>query len=369
MQARQRVLFFYRRIGVPVHTILIAWILASILPDDHPVRQWRESVGLVGWVLQIAGAVGLGYAVYGVNVAIFRLLDRRLPVLASPTRRMMTQFTLSLLANAAVMAAFFKSAHALVGIPIGSIATLQGIVVGLLLATLTSTAYTGLYFFTSWLAEVDRHRDLEQRMMQWQMDALRAQLDPHLLFNSLTTLSTLISEGSAAALPFVDHLARMYRYVLRHRQNDIVSVEAELDMLRSSAFLLNERFADGVVVDIDVPAPFYRRGVPPLTLPMLVENAIKHNAWSRTKPLSIRIHADMDDRGEDVLVVTNVRRRRNPGPTDAPSTGLGLDNLRQRYDLLLGRQPVVEETEEAFTVVLPLLELHAAKEAHESHHH
>lgn len=344
---------YYFWVGVPVHSVIMGFIVGAMAPDDHPMFQWCQNMGLVGISAHLLGSLLVGYALYGLNVLLFRILDQYVPFLENPRRRLATQFLLAMFGNISTLAVVTKLFHWAIGIPITAFLTRQGVVVAFLLSGLITAGYTGLYFLNNWLRQLEQQDELERRIMQWQLDALRAQLDPHFLFNSLTTLSALVAEGDATAQPFIDHLARMYRYVLKHRQHDVVSVADELGFLQSYAYLLHARVDGTVVLDVDVPDEYHQSGLPPLALQLLVENAVKHNAYSMTHPLRVEIR--VDGPAEDGHLIVRNQRRRRYGAERHASTGMGLDNLRQRYRLLDGRMPIISEDEMSFTVAIPLI--------------
>lgn len=183
-----------------------------------------------------------------------------------------------------------------------------------------------------------------------QLGALKNQVNPHFLFNSLSILSALVHRDADLAEQFIEQLARAYRYTLEQRDHDLVPLGAELAFIDTYAFLLRLRFADKFSLHLDVPeAARQRYRLAPLTLQLLVENAVKHNQMSTAQPLCIRIRQV----GEELLVSNTLRRR---PATHAPvSTGLGLANIRARYALLTSRPVEVRESDDEFTVSIPLL--------------
>ena len=140
----------------------------------------------------------------------------------------------------------------------------------------------------------------------------------------------------------------MYRYILEMRDKQLIPLAEELAFLDAYVFLLQERFGDNLRVDIDIPAARREDRVVPLSLQMLFENAIKHNVISQDRPLTIRVFVEDGDH----LVVTNKLQVR---PQATPSTGVGLENIRNRYAFFCDRPVVVTQTDEAFRVELPLL--------------
>ena len=194
-----------------------------------------------------------------------------------------------------------------------------------------------------------RANHLAQAQTQAQLDALAQQLDPHFLFNSLNTLAALIDPADAAAQAYVEGLADVYRYVLLSRERPTVPLAEELAFVQTYVALQKVRFRDNVQVRYDVAPAALARHVTPLSVQVLVENALKHNEASQARPLHLRLAAD-----ETSLRVENTYQPRAAGL--APGTGTGLANVRQRYALLGAARPVeAGQANGLFAVTLPLL--------------
>lgn len=178
--------------------------------------------------------------------------------------------------------------------------------------------------------------------------ALRSQLNPHFLFNSLNTLSSLVHRDAEAADDFIQQLAKVYRYVLEHSDHDLVPLHAELEFVESYVYLLRMRFKEGLCVEICIGEALRDLRLPPMTLQVLIENAVKHNIVSPKQPLTIEIVSDV----ENCLVVTNNLQERSE--KDA-SSSVGLANITARYEHLAQQTLTVLRTNDAFTVRVPLL--------------
>lgn len=193
-----------------------------------------------------------------------------------------------------------------------------------------------------------RAERLENQALKGQFEALKNQLSPHFLFNSLSILTSLIHEDAALSERFVRQLSKTYRYILDQRNQDLVLLKTELDFIRSYTFLLQIRFEQKFEVRIDVDEQLQQHyQVAPLTLQLLVENAVKHNRMSIHERLQIRIYVQ-----DDWLLVANVLQ-----PRDRPesSTGVGLQNIVNRYSMLTKRPVTYGEAGSEFVVSLPLL--------------
>jgi two-component system LytT family sensor kinase len=188
---------------------------------------------------------------------------------------------------------------------------------------------------------------LKREQLQARYDSLKQQLSPHFLFNSLSTLSGLIYDEPAAAEQFVEEMAQVYRYLLRHGEQAAVPLREELAFVRSYVYLLQMRFGEGMELKIIIPEHVLDRQLPPLALQLLVENAVKHNTVSVRQPLAITIEFATPDR----LRVCNARA---PRLTSEASSGTGLRNLTNRIRLLNQQRLLVEQTDYEFCVLLPL---------------
>ncbi|WP_461134360.1 sensor histidine kinase [Spirosoma lituiforme] len=193
-----------------------------------------------------------------------------------------------------------------------------------------------------------RAERLEKENVQAQFAALKSQVNPHFLFNSLSILSSLVHADAELSEKFIDQLSRAYRYILEQKDNERVLLKTELEFIQAYRFLLNIRFENKFDVVINVPeADQTRYSIAPLTLQLLVENAVKHNRMSTKEPL--RVHILLDN---DCLVVKN---NLQPRPQSETSTGMGLQNIITRYAMLTDRSVWVGESEGNFIIKVPLL--------------
>lgn len=183
-----------------------------------------------------------------------------------------------------------------------------------------------------------------------QFEALKNQVSPHFLFNSLSILSSLVHVDANLSEKFIDQLSKAYRYILEQKDNETVSLKTELDFLHSYAFLLKIRFEDKFDVKIyitDKEAEKYC--IAPLTLQLLIENCVKHNRMSQKEPLIVTILIK-----DDYLVVINPVRPRSEIERTT-STGIGLSNIKNRYQLITKSPVQISKEEELFEVKIPLL--------------
>lgn len=187
---------------------------------------------------------------------------------------------------------------------------------------------------------------LKQQSLQNELMALKNQIDPHFLFNSLNSLTSLIRENEKAT-KFVKKLSHMYRYILQSGESDLVSVREELKFTESYTHLIRSRYRDRFSIDIQIDDPFLDQEIPPLALQLLVENAVKHNEISSNNPLTVRIYSK-----EGSIFVEN---RIQPRTVLKEGTKNGLLNLKKRYILLLKKEVKVQTENNIFAVELPLV--------------
>jgi hypothetical protein len=188
---------------------------------------------------------------------------------------------------------------------------------------------------------------LDRARAEAELLALQGQLDPHFLFNSLGALAQLIPRNPARAVAFTEGLAEMYRYILTHRQQDLVPLEEELAFASAYGELLRLRFGEAIRVSAGAGTDAAGFLVPPISLQLLLENAVKHNAFDATVPLEVRMRLDGDR-----VEVTNAIRRRTSARR---SSRVGLRNLAERCRRITGRGLEVRDDDGTFAVRLPLL--------------
>ncbi|RIV42192.1 2TM domain-containing protein [Flagellimonas pelagia] len=178
-------------------------------------------------------------------------------------------------------------------------------------------------------------------------DALKNQLDPHFLFNSLNVLTSLIEEDPDQAQKFTTSLSKVYRYVLEQKNKDLVTVDEELNFARTYVRLLKMRFEDSIIFDIPEKCTQPDAKIVPLSLQLLLENAVKHNVVTSSKPLHIKVF----EQGGMLVVSNNLQEKQ----VVKKSSGVGLQNIRQRYQILTDRGVIINKTNSDFSVSLPML--------------
>ena len=290
---------------------------------------------------------GLSMMVFiGVSLTLNHILIRIFHPLEHYLGKLLV-YSLLLLAANTIMALVYTSID---GIPQQD--SSKSIYVFSLIATFVSSIHANWIFQQSYRKEAERRNRLQMEMvrqkelsLETSLMALRSQVDPHFLFNNLSLLDDLIDCDTDSAHRFLDCLSKVYRYKLVNMNVHLVSVEDEMRMLRAYIALVSTRFGDAVRVIL--PAEALLGSIPPLSLQLLVENAIKHNAHSKSHPLTITVSCD-----EASITVTNLLQPLAPSPA---STGVGLRNLRDRYALLAHQDITIHNDGTTYAVTIPII--------------
>lgn len=239
--------------------------------------------------------------------------------------------------------------------------TWQFFVAIIIVSLFVSAVHTGHYLLNRWKASISEAKNLQLKAMemkeiamQSELQSLKMQLDPHFMFNNFSTLSELINEDRETAIRFLENLSRVYRYMIQNLKKDIVLLSDEVAFVKAYCYLIHIRHADNVQVLFDLDEESLNLYIPPISLQLLVENAIKHNIATKEQPLIITIISN--DRRE-IIVCNNLQRISSA----FPATGIGLKNIIDRYRILSEEQlPVIEETTAHFCVTLHYSIIHYA---------
>ena len=220
-------------------------------------------------------------------------------------------------------------------------------VIALAIVVIVSLFVHAFYFYKALQETKIREQKIIAGTASAKFDALKNQLDPHFLFNSLNVLTSLIEEDPKQAQRFTTALSKVYRYVLEQKNKDLVLVDEELDFARTYVKLLMMRFEDGIEFEIPEHAGNPDARIVPLSLQLLLENAVKHNVVTSSKPLKIKV---FEENG-NLVVQNNLQEK----PVVKRSSGVGLRNIQQRYSILSDRKVNIAKTASDFSVRLPML--------------
>jgi LytS/YehU family sensor histidine kinase len=223
------------------------------------------------------------------------------------------------------------------------------LVVGIVCNLLATSFNEGAAFFEKWRRVADEAEQLKRENLQSQLEGLKVQVNPHFLFNSLNSLSSLISDDPEKAEIFLDEMSKVYRYLLRTNEDGLTSLALEMQFINSYFHLLKTRYGDGLDLETNIDHRYLNHQVPPLTLQMLVENAVKHNMILKDSPLKILILTTNSGK----LVVSNNLQRKD---RMVSSNKVGLTNIVNKYRLMKKEEITVRDDGKEFAVIVPLIQ-------------
>jgi LytS/YehU family sensor histidine kinase len=210
--------------------------------------------------------------------------------------------------------------------------------------------YFSLHFLKHWRKSELAAEKIQKENIRSQLSSLKRQLDPHFLFNNLNILSALVDTDTQRSKKFIEKFAEVYRALLKSKSDDLITLSEELEFIDSYMYLIRTRFDENIQFTQNLKPESLKRMIPPLTLQLLVENAIKHNLITDGIPLAIHL-LQLDD---DYLMVSNTL---NEKPGEKEGTGSGLVNIRNRYAYFTEKPVKIIRTETHFEVHIPLLEI------------
>jgi hypothetical protein len=225
--------------------------------------------------------------------------------------------------------------------------TLANYLVTIIITFFVTLAFHTFYFYKAYQENKVKEQKIIAGTASAQFESLKNQIDPHFLFNSLNVLSSLIEENPESAQRFTTSLSKVYRYVLEQKDKELVSVAEELKFAKTYMNLLKMRFENSITFEIPEGFENEEAKVVPLSLQLLLENCIKHNVVSETKPLHIKIGIE-----NGALVVSNNLQKKE---VLSGRKGVGLENIANRYGILTNRKVLVEENEKEFKISIPIL--------------
>jgi sensor histidine kinase YesM len=221
------------------------------------------------------------------------------------------------------------------------------IFVTILITLLVTAIHESVFFYRQWKYNFSKSVKLEKDNLEAKYEVLRAQINPHFLFNSLNSLTSIVEENKAA-VDYIQKLSDLLRYMLKSGEKELVLVRDEISIINSYIGLQLMRFDSSLRIKVDVAESYYHYALPPLVLQMLLENCLKHNIVSSEKPLSVEIIAEK----ESISVINNLQKK-----SDVISTGQGLNNIRGRYRFFTGRNIEISDSNGYFRVTIPLLQV------------
>jgi len=338
----------FRFLLILLRDLLILALIGNVLNlVALPREVWSVETVLRNCLFSIA----IGYPAWKGMVFITLQLERKFPWLHSPIRRMVYQvLALTLFFGLIIFLGFFLWVKLSEELSFRMILTegLPSLKVGFGFMFLSLLLGNTVLFFKNWKKATIQQEELKRAHLALQYQSLKDQVRPHFLFNSLSSLASLINTDQDKATQFVHRLSDVYRYVLEQRENELVPLKEDLKFMEDYVFLQKIRFGNNLQID-NVLELDLNRLVIPLSLQMLVENAIKHNEVSSERPLVITIRSTI--RGH-VIVENNLQRKE----ISEPGLGSGLENLRKQLAYFTKDPLLVEEDAQKFIVRMPTVE-------------
>ncbi|GAB4039617.1 sensor histidine kinase [Spirosoma jeollabukense] len=332
---------WFRLAGIPVIALLGDWIFYDQINRQHGLSFW------------------LDYGVSLVEVSLLWTISRygiyrsrkRYPTLSQTQQRVVFQVVWFILITGLfrLITSTIYDVTMIWGYHYTPLRYLYNMAVGIFCVIPVAAIYEGLYLYRQWRVTYVEAEKLKKITLQTQLESLREQVKPHFLFNSLNTLQGLVMEDEKdQAVTFIINLSQVYRYLLQSNEQLVIPLAKELEFIRAYVDLLKTRFEKGLMLQIDIAPALLAYHLPPLTMQMLVENAVKHNRVSSRQPLTIRIYTDA---AQNVVVVNT----RQPKQSAVTSNRMGLTNIAAKYRLLNQADIIIHQTETTFQVSVPLL--------------
>ncbi|WP_461101593.1 sensor histidine kinase [Spirosoma koreense] len=332
---------WFRLVGIPVLALLANWIFYDEINRQHDQRFWIDGIFSL---LEVS--LLWTFSRYGILRS-----RRRYPALSQTRQRILFQILWFVVTTTAfrLLTTFLYDVTLIWGYHYTPIRYVYNVAVGLFGVIPVAAIYEGMYLYRQWTVTYYEAQELKKINLQTQLESLKEQVKPHFLFNSLNTLQGLVMEDAKEqAVAFIINLSQVYRYLLQSSEQVLIPLAKELAFIQAYVDLLKTRYEQGLVLEIDVSANALDYHLPPLTLQMLVENAVKHNRISTRHPLTIRIYSDA---ARNLVVMNNLQRKQ----TVVLSNQMGLANITAKYRLLNQPDPVICQTDTIFQVSIPLL--------------
>ena len=322
--------------------IVIAWMQQLVLPMPNATGNRLLSHYLSSIIITIL--------VWEGNVQIDCFINRKLKWPQNILKQLMIQLPISILYSAGIIyLSLTLYDRFLCNLPVEkqeSITSLS-IIFGVLITLLIIAIQAGASFFLQWkqsIIDIEKHK---KDALQAQYLSLKNQVNPHFLFNNLSVLSSLVYKDQDQAVDFINQLSKVYRYVLDQHSKELTEVKEELEFIESYIYLLKIRFGENLSFINTVCDESKNKFIPPMSLQLLVENAIKHNIIRNDAHLNIELSSE-----EGYLVIKNNFQQRKP---EESSTGTGIPNIRSRYKYFTDAEVIIISNTEYFIVKIPLL--------------
>jgi two-component system, LytTR family, sensor kinase len=275
------------------------------------------------------------------------MLERRFPIAFHPNKRIIIQILATYILATSIGYILIESSIRFLNVKFPSILESFGYLLYFLLSIVMNLIYFGTKYFYNWKYDLVKLANVQREQTLVKYNALQNQLNPHFLFNALTSLNSLIFENQQLASDFLQQLSKVYRYVLQNKERQTVPLSTELDFISHYISLLSTRFRSAIEFNVAQRIDSGDKHVVPVTLQILIENAVKHNIASREIPLTISI-----DVNDGYLEVTNTVNKKS---FVEASNRQGLENLKSLYQYLSDKPVNIIEVDSLFKVRIPLI--------------
>jgi sensor histidine kinase YesM len=330
--------------------IVIGTVILSLITDflfnDSSFLQYSFGYALINWSISWLFSI----CNWMIMREIMIYLRRRLPAFSDNLKRIVILFVLIIITIIVIDRVGAYTLGQVFGQDYSHPSTTKLLVPILLISVMILAIYEAIHYYSRLQEFVRKGEQAKQVIIEAQLDALRNQARPHFLFNSFNTLRDIIyNDPKDNAINFVDRLSEVYRYILESGNVNLISLSEEIQFSKSYIHIQSERFGNNLRIEWNIDSSIEDTMVIPMSLQLLLENAIKHNVVSSSKPLTISISAE-----DNHLVVKNNIQLKS---TQLPSTKIGLANIQKRYALISERPLVISNDDREFIVKLPLLQV------------
>jgi len=324
---------------------ILSLLLAVLFALIEPL-----SIGSAQWFIKVLYVFLLVASIWNINILLIDFIDRRwfwqnalkFKIFINLFIAIIWPTLVSFLFNLFVYPVLFGKPCEIKGKE-----NITMLIISVSMTLMINAIYSAMSFFKFWQYSIKQAESFKRESLRAEFETLKNQINPHFLFNSLNTLTTLIEENNAMASTFVTQLASVYRYVLTQKDKELSPLSDEIAFINSYIYLNRIRFGDNLITEINIPDSNTNHQIATLAIQMLVENCIKHNIISKKYPLKIQIFIHSNK-----LIVKNNKQKKHQA---AESTGIGLTNIIHRYSYLTTETVDIEENESEFYVSLPLI--------------
>jgi len=336
---------YFRLYGYPVFAVFLYLILILLNSDDSNLQGWKYYY-VTDFITEGLFCLIFTIALFETGLCTAQVLNSKLCLKKNGMLKFIFQLILHIIIMSILIFVFFS-----IELPqkygYDDLLIRRVLIIGCIFSILITTGFTAEHLFIQWNESKLEAMETKKQALQSELNALKLQLDPHFLFNNLSTLTSLIEEDQNLAVKYVTNLSAVYRYVLSNRNKDMIALKIELDFIKEYLFLYQIRYGSSISIAIEDNSLNLSKYIAPLTLQLLIENAIKHNSFSIALPLLIKISYE----NEWIIIQNN----KSAKFTKEPSEGIGLKHIYQSYRLLGHLSPMISDLEDTFEVRIPLL--------------